>query len=197
MNSSPAAYGASADPKFPPSEEYSHGNYIPDYYATHQATAAAAAAQQQAVHQHQSSAAVTAAAAAAYGYHHPLYHSSLAADSGLSAYGHHQSHQSYYNPCTVVHPAHHLGQHVSHQPQPPQPQPPQPQPRVVSPLSLSLHRSPSPRSQAMASLVDPPSPPDLTGSGSDSEQGANPVIYPWMKKVHVNQGEYAAGENVR
>lgn len=198
MNSSPAAYGASADPKFPPSEEYSHGNYIPDYYATHQA-AAAAAAQQQAVHQHQSSAAVTAAAAAAYGYHHPLYHSSLAADSTLSAYGHHhQSHQSYYNPCTVVHPAHHLGQHVqSHQQPQQQPQPPQPQPRVVSPLSLSLHRSPSPRSQAMASLVDPPSPPDLTGSGSDSEQGGNPVIYPWMKKVHVNQGEFSSGRNVR
>lgn len=196
MNSSPAAYGASADPKFPPSEEYSHGNYIPDYYAAAHPAAAAAAAQQHAVHQHQSSAAVTAAAAAAYGYHHPLYHSSLAADSTLTAYGHHhQSHQSYYNPCTVVHPAHHLGQHVpSHQQQPQQqPQQQQPQPRVISPLSLSLHRSPSPRSQALASLAEPPSPPDLTGSGSDSEQGGNPVIYPWMKKVHVNQGEFSSG----
>lgn len=193
MNSSPATYATTADPKFPPSEEYSHGNYIPDYYATHAtahaAAAAAAAAQQQVVHQHQSSAAVSAAAAAAaYGYHHSLYPSSLSTND----YGHHHhpaQHQSYYNPCPVPpHPSHgHLGHVPSHQQ--PTAAVQQPTARGPSPLSLSLHRSPSPRSQAMASLADPPSPPDLTGSGSDSEQGANPVIYPWMKKVHVNQGE--------
>lgn len=76
--------------------------------------------------------------------------------------------QSYYNP------AHHLGQHVSTY------QPP-------------IHRSPSPRPPALVDpLADPPSPPERPDSGSDSEQGANPVIYPWMKKVHVNQGEYSA-----
>ena len=229
MNSPPAAY-ASADPKFPPSEEYSQGNYIPDYYVTSQATQSqphhpAAVS----VHHHQTP--------HHYGYHHPLsasiYPSALSQESpgssGLSAtsyHGHHghsalHGHLStpqYYNPCTgsvgVVHSSGHTGHHLgiatnnqqqthpAHQSlgQPPAPQNhvgsggPPGQPRVSSPASsnslpLPLHRSPSPRSAALGSLVEPPSPPDCVGSGSDSGQGPNPVIYPWMKKVHVNQGK--------
>lgn len=48
MNSSPAAYptAAAVEPKFPPLEEYSQGNYIPDYYAAAAAAAAANNVQQ-------------------------------------------------------------------------------------------------------------------------------------------------------
>ena len=223
MNSSPvSAYGSVADPKFPPTEEYSQGNYIPDYYASHNAAAAAAnsAANQAAVvsvhHHHQGH------HHPHYGYHHPIYGSSLQQDSsslGLNSYGHHPSHssslhghlpthptQSYYNPCTgsVVHSSHpssHLsGQHVlsTHQPLSSLSSlsvgnNSSGSVRVPSPASsIPLHRTPSPRSQALAGLVDPPSPPDCGDSGSDSGQGSGPtVIYPWMKKVHINQGEFS------
>ncbi|RWS28821.1 homeobox protein Hox-B4-like protein, partial [Leptotrombidium deliense] len=59
---------------------------------------------------------------------------------------------------------------------------------------LPLHRSPSPRSQILGiGIGEPSSPPDCAvsgNSGSNSGQSGNggvPVIYPWMKKVHVNQ----------
>lgn len=247
MNSSPAAYNAVAaanvDPKFPPSEEYSQGNYIPDYYGTavvSSQSSGLASAQSQSLnhhthHHHQQSA---IAAAHHYGYHHhpALYPSALQDQSPLgsvpsgalssaayhaSTTGHHHTNhhhlnsssssssglhgsQSYYNPCTgtishgggpnaashlmgsssvsasalgnsAVIGSHHVGTRI---------------PSPSSSLPLPLHRSPSPRSQSMGgNLVEPPSPPDCSGSDSDSE--TNPtVIYPWMKKVHVNQGKF-------
>lgn len=184
MNSSPAAYAA-ADPKFPPTEEYSQGNYIPDYYGQppqpppHQTTGH-------------------------YGYHHHhLYHGAPTLDQQSATqpshhYGHHvpTHHGQYYSPCTAPlgphpggpvqqhpgTPVHHLSaQHVVGLSQQRVPSPPQ------------LQRSPSPRSQGLGVLGEPPSPSDCIGSGSDSGAGPNPVIYPWMKKVHVNQaGEQGA-----
>lgn len=191
MNSSPAAYAA-ADPKFPPSEEYSQGNYIPDYYGHSVSGQTGQPPPHQTSH---------------YGYHHHhhLYGTPLADQPGVTVsqsshhYGHHvgvgvggvgvppgvhPSHGQYYSPCAAslagqhgqsqLGQVHHLGSQLS-------------QNRVPSP---QLHRSPSPRSQAVLGLGEPPSPPDCAiGSGSDSGAGPNPVIYPWMKKVHVNQGE--------
>lgn len=205
MNSSPAAYNSTAaDPKFPPSEEYSQGNYIPDYYAATQTSASVPQS-----HHHQST------VAAHYGYHHHLYAPSALQEQSplgsvpsgaLSSYtGHHNHHlnssaasihgslsasSQYYNPCTgsvshgpnaghlmgTPHSALNSGSHGTRIPSP------------SSSLPLPLHRSPSPRGQSMGNLVEPPSPPDCSGSDTDSE--ANPVIYPWMKKVHVNQGEF-------
>ena len=163
-----SSYGSVSDPKFPPSEVYSQGNYIPDYYAGHNAAAVANSAISQAnqvsVHHHHQG-----HHHPHYSYQHPIYGSSLQQDSsslGLNSYGHHPSHssslhghlptQSYYNPCTgsVVHSSHpssHLsGQHVlsTHQPI-----------SSLSSLSVgntssgsvripsppSLHRTPSPR----------------------------------------------------
>ena len=195
MNSSPAAY-ASADPKFPPTEEYSQGNYIPDYYG------ASAQPTTNVPTTHQSH----------YGYHH---HPALNyIDQSQQQYHHHhhnhhvgppQGPPQYYNPCaggglgaTSGPPPHATLHHSiasSHQISPHQSLTPQLShlSRVSSP---GLHRSPSPRTQAALSIVEPPSPPDcgISGqSGSDSGTGngggGHPVIYPWMKKVHVNQGK--------
>lgn len=74
--------------------------------------------------------------------------------------------------------------------------------RVSSP-SLCGQRSPpcsppSSRNQSLGLLIDPPSPLDdcalSTASGSDSgtgngSSGGHPVIYPWMKKVHITPGK--------
>jgi len=182
MNPSPAAYAA-ADPKFPPTEEYSQGNYIPDYYGQ---------PPQPPPHQ-----------AGHYGYHHHHLYGAPTLDQQSATqpghhYGHHAPthHTQYYSPCTatiggpsipggpVQHPGtpvHHLSaQHVGISQQ-----------RVPSPPLLQ--RSPSPRSQGPGVFGEPPSPSDCVGSGSDSGAGLNPVIYPWMKKVHINQaGEQGA-----
>jgi hypothetical protein len=139
-------------------------------------------------------------------YHHPSHLNSSSALHG------HLSSQSYYNPCTgsVVHSNHPSsnslsGQHVlsSHQPLSSLSSlsggnNSSGSVRVPSPSSsIPMHRTPSPRSQALAGLVDPPSPPDCGDSGSDSGQGSGPtVIYPWMKKVHINQGELEGQFNI-
>lgn len=200
MNSSPAAYAA-ADPKFPPSEEYSQGNYIPDYYG-----ASAQQAVANAPNTHQSH----------YGYHHHAAALNYIDQSQQPYHHHHHNHHvgpptgppQYYTPCTAggmgpggagvsPHgPIHHTIA-APHQISPHQSSiAPQLShlSRVSSPSGL--HRSPSPRTQAALSIVEPPSPPDcgISGqSGSDSGNGGgggggHPVIYPWMKKVHVNQG---------
>lgn len=192
MNSSPAAY-APADPKFPPSEEYSQGNYIPDYYG---------ASAQQSVSgppTHQTH----------YGYHH---HHSAALNyidqTSQVGYHHHHNHHvgpptgppQYYSPCSATMvpggvPTSHGPLHHNianpHQIQSHQSTQLSHLSRVTSPSGLP--RSPSPRTQAGLSLVEPPSPPDCAISGnseSDSGNGGHPVIYPWMKKVHVNQGKH-------
>ncbi|KAI1290074.1 Homeobox protein Hox-B4a [Halotydeus destructor] len=235
MNSSPAAYAA--DPKFPPTEEYSQGNYIPDYYngGHHGPTPVSMS------HPHLqgpttgSLGPASVTSAAHYGYHHaaaaahhaatvsshhlsshPAHHhlygaptSSSALDQQAAAaaalhYGHHvpSHHGQYYSQCAASsitggvggqasqlsssggggggHPGgvHHLDP-SSHMSQ-----------RIPSPPQLP--RSPSPRSQHNLGMGDMPSPSDCIDSGSDSGTGTNPVIYPWMKKVHINQ----AGEQV-
>ncbi|XP_054162110.1 homeobox protein Hox-B4-like isoform X2 [Oppia nitens] len=199
MNSSPAAY-ASADPKFPPNEEYSQSNYIPtlqDFYGT--------SAQQTAnvPNTHQTH----------YGYH-PHHPALNYIDQSQQQYHHHHNHHvgppsappQYYTPCSAggmgagAGPPSHGSIHhqitAQHQISPHHQSSIAPQmshmPRVSSPSAL--HRSPSPRTQAL-SIVEPPSPGDCgmsVQSGSDSgtgngNGGGHPVIYPWMKKVHVNQ----------
>lgn len=74
--------------------------------------------------------------------------------------------------------------------------------RVSSPSLIGQRSPPSPtssRNQSLGVLIEPPSPTDCavsTASGSDSGTGGNgsgsgsiPVIYPWMKKVHVTPGK--------
>ncbi len=198
MNSSPAAYAA-ADPKFPPSEEYSQGNYIPDYYA--------ASAQQSAnaPNTHPSH----------YGYHHHAAALNYIDQSPQGYHHHHHNHHvgpptappQYYTPCTAsgmgpggAPPPHGPIHHTIAAPHQISPHQSSLAPqlshlsRVSSPSGL--HRSPSPRTQAALSIVEPPSPPDCAisgNSGSDSGNGGggggHPVIYPWMKKVHINQGK--------
>ncbi|KAJ6224345.1 hypothetical protein RDWZM_002890 [Blomia tropicalis] len=246
MNSSPAAYPTAAvDPKFPPTEEYSQGNYIPDYYG---ANVQSLAGQPHHHHHHPLSHHHANAAHHPYGYHlnyidqnaainqshpyghtvHPSAHhghhnvaqSALANASASAALG--QQHQ-YFSPCSMspmgpgggggggggvtgTGPLTHSSLHHSlsssnssqnqisphHQSPLTSNQLPHLSSRVSSPL---LARTPSPsRQQGLVGLiVEPPSPPDCaasTHSGSDSGNGnGHPVIYPWMKKVHVNQGK--------
>ncbi|XP_074597791.1 uncharacterized protein LOC141852621 [Brevipalpus obovatus] len=69
--------------------------------------------------------------------------------------------------------------------------------RVSSPTSTAfpVQRSPSPRSHNLIDIKEPLSPPDCaisgnTGSNSEasgSDQAPSHPIYPWMKKVHINQ----------
>jgi len=121
MNSSPAAYG-SADPKFPPTEEYSQGNYIPDYYASQAAAAAAGHSTVGQVVSHHPYHPAHGHHHPHYGYHHPHHHpnygsasltsSTTDSSGGLNSYGHPSHHhhphssslhshlatqQSYYN----------------------------------------------------------------------------------------------------
>jgi hypothetical protein len=200
MNSSPAAY-ASADPKFPPTEEYSQSNYIPtlqDFYGQ--------SAQQQTT--------VASTHQSHYGYH-PHHPALNYIDQQQQQYHHHHNHHvgppsappQYYTPCTAgamgatgapPHGAIHHPIAAQHQISPHHQSSITPQMSHLSRVSSpsALHRSPSPRTQAL-SIVEPPSPGDcgLSGqSGSDSGtgnggSGGHPVIYPWMKKVHVNQGK--------
>ena len=219
MNSSPAAYPTAAvDPKFPPTEEYSQGNYIPDYYGTNVPSLAG-----QAHHlshhpnphhpfgyhlnyiDHQSSVQTHPYGHSVHASHHG--HHNVAAQSALaaSAQGLGQQHQ-YFSPCSMssmgAGPLSHSTLHHSlsnnhnqisphHQSPLASNQIPHLSSRVSSPL---IPRSPSPRQQSLG-LVEPPSPTDCgvsQHSGSDSGNGngnGHPVIYPWMKKVHVNQGK--------
>ncbi|CAG2101646.1 unnamed protein product [Medioppia subpectinata] len=201
MNSSPAAY-ASADPKFPPTEEYSQSNYIPtlqDFYGQ----SAQQSNSQIGPNTHQSH----------YGYH-PHHPALNYMDQSQQQYHHHHNHHvgppaappQYYTPCTAgamgsgggVPPPHGSLHHpiaAQHQISPHHQSSIAPQMSHLSRVSSpsALHRSPSPRTQAL-SIVEPPSPGDCGlsgGSGSDSGtgngSGGHPVIYPWMKKVHVNQ----------
>lgn len=222
MNSSPAAYPAAAvDPKFPPTEEYSQSNYIPDYYGTNVQSLTGQAhhlAHHPNPHHHP------------YGYHHLNYidqnpvqthpyshsvhtsHPHNVAPSALAVGANGPSplaqHQQYFSPCSMssmgptgpapLTPHNNLHHALSNTPNQISPHPHQSplapnqihlSSRVSSPL---ITRTPSPR-QSTLGIVEPPSPPDCavsTNSGSDSGTGnGHPVIYPWMKKVHVNPGK--------
>ena len=216
INSSPAAYTA-ADPKFPPSEEYSQGNYIPDYYGASLGHTASS----------------VTGNSAHFGYHPHSHHSSLAYSSDHSIttnpyhpHHHHHPHSHHhglgpqtpqcYNPCSTtgvsmtsmpnignqISSHHSLGSHNSSHPLP------LPSPVSSSHHSLNSHpsrlsspspsgytvqRSPSPRSQLIDSksaIGEPPSPSDCTISSNENNSGATGsgqhMIYPWMKKVHIN-----------
>lgn len=238
MNSSPAAYPTGAvDPKFPPTEEYSQGNYIPDYYGTNVQSLGSQPHHLShhpnphhpygAYHHHLNY--IDQSSVQSHPYHHghpsaihPSHHGHHNSLGGLGGAGPAsslaaQQHQ-YFSPCSMspmgpgpgpagplggVHPSqlhHSLGQQNSVQNHPISPlhqsplapnQMPHLSSRVSSPL---LPRTPSPH-QANSLGLDPPSPGDCgvsTHSGSDSGTGngnGHPVIYPWMKKVHVNQGK--------
>lgn len=125
------------DPKFPPSEEYSQGNYMPDYYSQH----------------HQQ--------------HYGGFHA-YAAENGTAGYANTSPH-GYYNPCS-------LGQNC---------------------ISDHLTADDSLHHQSHNNRSSPDSSPPPAGSilprsdtqGSDCSASEPPVIYPWMKKVHSNQGK--------
>lgn len=247
MNSSPAAYPTGAvDPKFPPTEEYSQGNYIPDYYGTN--VQSLGSQPHHLSHHHPN----PHHPYGAYHHHlnyidqssvqsHPYHHAHTAAihpshhvhqhvggagglgGAGAGSLAAAQQHQ-YFSPCSMSpmgpgptaggagggplvgsHPSQLTGHHPlgnsgvvpnnaisPHHQSPLAPnQMPHLSSRVSSPL---LPRTPSPH-QANSLGLDPPSPGDCgvsTHSGSDSGTGngnGHPVIYPWMKKVHVNQGK--------
>jgi len=216
-NSSPAAY-ASADPKFPPSEEYSQGNYIPDYYGAPLGHTAPS----------------VTGNSAHFGYHPHSQHSSLAYSSDHSIatnpyhphhlHNHHHHHHALgpqtpqcYNPCSTtgvsmasmpnignqISSHHSIGSHNSSH------NIPLPSPVSSSHHSLNSHpsrlsspspsgytvqRSPSPKSQLIDTksvIGEPPSPSDCTISSNGNNSGATGqhMIYPWMKKVQVNQGK--------
>lgn len=226
MNSSPAAYPTgTVDPKFPPNEEYSQSNYIPDYYGTNVQSLANQShhhlshhnphhhphpygyhlnyidqtpvqphpyghSMHPAHHGHHPSMAPSALAAQAptlgqqHQYFSPCSISPMAPNNGGMGHGssslHHPLHNSVSNSISPHHQSP-LGanpmQHLSS--------------RVSSPMIP--HDTPSPQPQL--GIAEPPSPLDCgmsTASGSDSGAGngnSHPVIYPWMKKVHVNQGK--------
>ena len=223
MNSSPAAYPAAAvDPKFPPNEEYSQNNYIPDYYGTNVQSLTGQShhlSHHPNPHHHHHH---------PYGYHlnyidqnpvqthpyshsvHPTHHNVAPSPLGANATSLAQQHQ-YFPQCSMSsmgpttgplshNSLHHALNNTPNQISPHHQSPLAPNQihissRVSSPL---ITRTPSPRQQNLG-IVEPPSPPDCavsTNSGSDSGTGnGHPVIYPWMKKVHVNPGKGKLYEN--
>lgn len=222
MNSSPAAYPTGAvDPKFPPTEEYSQGNYMPDYYGAnvqlsgqpHHLSHHPNPHHPYGYHHHLNYIDQSSVPSHQYGHsvhsaHHGHHNVGPGGLSGVPSLAAAQQHQ-YFPPCSMSpmgpgggplsHPNlhHSLGGNSQnpispHHQSPLAPnQMPHLSSRVSSPL---LARSPSPPPGSSLGL-DPPSPGDCgvsTHSGSDSgtgNGGGHPVIYPWMKKVHVNQGK--------
>lgn len=158
------------DPKFPPCEEYSQSDYLPS--------------------------------------HSPDYYSSQrqepAAFQPESLYHHHHHHP------------HHHQQH--HQPPPPRSEPPftpcergaQPASVLMSPrghvLPPSTADTPLPEQSHRCDSVTPSPPPahqppscGQSSQGSPGGARKDPVVYPWMKKVHVNivSSNYSGGEPKR
>ncbi|XP_072298488.1 homeobox protein Hox-B4a [Eucyclogobius newberryi] len=161
------------DPKFPPCEEYSQSDYLPshspDYYSS----------------QRQEPTAATAAAA-------------FQPDSLL--YHHHHHHQQHhaqraeppFTPCQrAAQPASVLMSPRGH---------------VLPPTTTNTPALPEPQNHRCDSVTPSPPPPPSCGQtprshSSSSPNGArkDPVVYPWMKKVHVNivNANYTGGEPKR
>lgn len=202
------------DPKFPPCEEYSHSDYLPthspDYYS--------GSSQQR---QHEDSTTTAAATNA------PTNHASAqTAFQPDSFYPHHQPHHLHHHPHHLHYP--HRDQQARPDP-PFVPQPCERNERTTaasttesSPSALVLsprghllsgpaatEANPVPEERQCESVTPSPSPPPhhhhhhvLQGSASSpgsSSARKDPVVYPWMKKVHVNivSSNYTGGEPKR
>lgn len=166
------------DPKFPPSEEYSQGNYIPshgagDYYG-------APAHHHPAAHPY----AFGGAAAPPYGAENGGYVS--------SASPHYYQHscsvtQTTLSPLSRPQALEHAGAGSHSPPYVGGPQPTVPLQRSPSPPPAS---APMPRPSPQSPHVGPMHSPGGAVPASDCSQTGQPVIYPWMKKAHVNAGEH-------
>lgn len=194
-----------SDPKFPPTEEYSQGNYIPshggDYYTPSHHHHHHPHHQQHPHHQHH----------APPSHHHqptpqhppppPHHHHPYAGypisgpvgyaqENGSPVYG--TPPQHFYRPPCGMGPVSPLPRtpvdptaSLSPVPGPPPSQQPQRSP-VSSPTPPGiLSRSQAP-SQPQQQLGGPTSPDCAVSGGNGANQ---PVIYPWMKKVHVGSSK--------
>ncbi|XP_015913685.1 homeobox protein Hox-D4a isoform X1 [Parasteatoda tepidariorum] len=198
---------AYSDPKFPPTEEYSQGNYIPshggDYYTPSHHHHHHPHHQQHPHHQHHPPS--HHQHPQQHHHHHPYAGYPLSGpvsygqENGSPVYGSPAAGQHYYRqppPCgmgpvsplsrTPTLPVDHVPATSLSPVPPPGPQQPSQQQRspVSSPTPPGLQRNPPP------SLGGPTSPDCAIGGGNG---GSLPVIYPWMKKVHV--GTVAANGN--
>lgn len=151
------------DPKFPPCEEYSQSDYLPS--------------------------------------NSPDYYSSQrqepAAFQPDSLYHHHQHHHPH-------HQSHHPQQQRAEPPYTPCQRAGQPASVVMSPRGhvlppVGLQSTPVPEQSHRCDSVTPSPPPPAScgqtphsqSTSSPSSTRKDPVVYPWMKKVHVNIGESA------
>ncbi|CAN7976227.1 unnamed protein product, partial [Ixodes persulcatus] len=135
------------DPKFPPSEEYSQGNYIPshgagDYYG-------------------------------APAHHHPAAHPYAFGGAAAPPYGAENGGYALEHAGAGSHSPPYVGG----------PQPTVPLQRSPSPPPAS---APMPRPSPQSPHVGPMHSPGGAVPASDCSQTGQPVIYPWMKKAHVN-----------
>ncbi|KAK8768039.1 hypothetical protein V5799_005181 [Amblyomma americanum] len=172
------------DPKFPPPEEYSQGNYIPshgagDYYAgapPHHHHHAAA-------HPYAS---FGGAAAPPYATENGGYVS--------SASPHYYQHSCSMTQTTLSplsRPSVGLD-HAGGGHSPPYSGPPAPLQRSPSPPPPATMLRPSPQSPHVVGPMHSPggtATAPTTVAGGDCNQAGQPVIYPWMKKAHVNAGK--------
>lgn len=185
MNSPPYV-----DPKFPPNEEYSQGNYIPthgaDYYGPqppHHPYGYGVNSPHTAVSYGQENGGSTAYANHASSPHHYYQHSCSLTSSagppiprgsaGLPPSVDHVGNS--HSPVPGLHGP--LPQHHAHRSPVSSPPPNGGLPRSQPPQTTSSH----PPQQGSPGLPNP----DCALSS-----GGQPVIYPWMKKVHINAGEH-------
>lgn len=142
------------DPKFPPCEEYSQSDYLPnhspDYYSSQRQEPAAF--QTDSLYQHHQ--------------HHP--HQQQRAEQP-------------YTPCQRT------GQHASVVMSP--------RGHVLPPVGLQTTPIPEKRHRCDSVTPSPPpapscgQPPHSPSTSSPAIPRKDPVVYPWMKKVHVNIGK--------
>lgn len=155
------------DPKFPPCEEYSHSDYLPshspDYYSSQRQEPAAFQPDSLYNHHHNNN------------HHHHQHHP------------HQQRSEPPYTPCQRA------GQPASVVMSP--------RGHVIPPSGLQSAAVPEP-SQRCDSVTpsppppNPPPPPASCGQTPHNQSASSPgggrkdpVVYPWMKKVHVNIGK--------
>ncbi|XP_058508830.1 homeobox protein Hox-B4a [Solea solea] len=153
------------DPKFPPCEEYSQSDYLPshspDYYSSQR--------QEPAAFQPDS----------VYHHHHPQ-----------------QQQQQQEQQQHRANAPNHQPQHRGEPPYTPCQRAAQPASVVMSPRGHGLQTTPVPEQSHRCDSVTPSPPPppscgqtphsQSTSSSPASTRNKDPVVYPWMKKVHVN-----------